>query len=231
MEKNIAKPRVSSQLMFGIVIVAAGVLLLLQSLNIVDISAVTVWIPSLFVLLGVWLLLSTRGRQWVGPLLLIVFSGAAQLAALDIVSWADIWRLWPLALVFVGVSILLNRATSHKKVPAEPGDTVNAVGVFSGSSTRSTSQAFNGGELTAVFGGIELDLREVQVTEPPAVLNTFVMFGGMEIQASPDMIIETRITPLFGGFEDSRKQRKQLPGESAELIIQGNVLFGGLELK
>lgn len=221
----------STQLVIGFVIIALGIVFLLQTLGLADFSSLTAWIPSLIVLLGVWVLISSRFTNWGGALILIVFGGIAQLAALDVVSWSNVWRLWPLALVIIGLSIVVNRARGHDSVLPEENNAVKLFALFSGSSTRSTAQEFAGGEITALFGGVELDIGDVQVADPPAVLHVFAMFGAAEIKASPDMLIHSQVTPIFGGFEDKRRQRKALPGESAEILIKGTVLFGGIEIK
>ncbi len=221
----------SAQLVVGFVIVALGVVFLLQTLGLADFSNLTVWIPSLIVLLGVWILIASRFTNWGGALILIVFGSIAQLAALDIISWSNVWRLWPLALVIVGLVIIIDRARGQDGSNTNGNEYLKLFAMFSGNSQRSTAQSFEGGDLTAVFGGVELDITDVQVAEPPAIIHVFAMFGGMEIKASPDTLIQTHITPIFGGFEDKRRQRKALPGESAEIIIRGTALFGGIEIK
>jgi hypothetical protein len=221
---------ISGQLVVGLGIIAVGVIFLLQTLGIVDFGTLTVWIPTLFVLLGIWILVSSRFANWSGALILIVFGTVGQLAALDILSWNDIWKLWPLALIIIGLSIVIDRMRGHDRSLTDENQAVKLFALFSGTSTRSTAQEFTGGEITAIFGGAELDVSDVQVAAAPAILHVFTMFGGVEIKASPDMIIKSQVTPIFGGFEDSRRQRKALPGESAELIVRGTALFGGIEI-
>jgi predicted membrane protein len=221
---------ISSQLLVGLGIIAVGVIFLAQTLGIADFGSLAVWIPSLFILLGIWILLSSRFTNWGGALILILFGTVAQLAALDVLSWNDIWKLWPLALIIIGLSIVLDRMRGRDGALADEDNTVKQFAMFSGTSTRSTAQEFEGGELTAIFGGVELDLTEVVVEERPAVLHVFAMFGGVEIKVSPDMLVSSRVTPIFGGFEDNRRQRKALPGESAELIVRGTALFGAIEI-
>ena len=50
----------STQFVIGLVIIAVGVLFLLDSVNVIDTGDVFQWIPSLFILLGLWLLLKNR---------------------------------------------------------------------------------------------------------------------------------------------------------------------------
>jgi predicted membrane protein len=221
---------ISGQLVVGLGILAVGIIFLLQTLGIADFDGLMVWIPSLFVLLGIWILISSRFANWSGALLLIIFGGVAQLAALDIISWSDIWKFWPLALVVIGLSIVLDRARGRDGAPTDASNSVKQFAMFSATSTRNTAQEFSGGEITALFGGVELDITEAQVANRPAVLHVFAMFGGAEITVSPDMLVSAHVTPIFGGFEDKRRQRKALPGESAELIVKGTALFGAIEI-
>src|SRR5699024_12771896 len=53
--------------------------------------------------------------------------------------------------------------------------------IFSGSDIRSNSQKFEGGEVTAVFGGTKIDLRDVRLAEGGAHLELNVVFGGITL--------------------------------------------------
>ncbi len=101
----------STQLLFGILVILIGALLLLDNLSVLDISGIWRWIPSLFILLGFWQLLVNGFRHWVGPLILIGGGAIFQLAALELLSWETVGGLiWPVALIIVGLLVILNRS-------------------------------------------------------------------------------------------------------------------------
>ena len=57
----------STQFVIGLVVIAVGVLFLLDSVNVIDTGDVFQWIPSLFILLGLWLLVKNRFRRVARP--------------------------------------------------------------------------------------------------------------------------------------------------------------------
>ncbi len=62
-----------------------GVLLLLDSLDVAGFGNVLQWIPSLFIVLGIWRLVSNGFRRVVGPLFLIAIAAGVQLLVLDVI--------------------------------------------------------------------------------------------------------------------------------------------------
>ena len=230
-----ATRRISTQLFLGVLIILVGVALLLQNLGAGDVSSLFKWIPSLFILLGLWQLLSNGFRFWTGPLILIVGGLAFQLAALELVEVESILSLWPLLLIIIGVSIMLGRSGTwsgmRKGAVMDSAARVNVFTMFGGDERVVTSQAFEGGEVTAVFGGATLRLDKANVTAKPAVLNVFSMFGGVGVEVSPDWLVERDVLAIFGGVSDKRRQRKMLEGEPSDLRITGFVAFGGLDIK
>ena len=53
--------------------------------------------------------------------------------------------------------------------------------------------------------------------------------GGVEIRVPPDWVVDTRLLPLLGGFEDATEQK---PADDApRLVIRGTVVMAGAEVK
>ena len=227
--------RFPNQFLLGILILLAGALLLLQNLGTMDVSGVFKWIPSLFILLGLWQLVNNGFRYWTGPVILILGGLAFQLAALDVLEIGSVFALWPLILIIIGISILSGRSgrwgQGGKKGAVDAAGRVNVLAMFGGDERAVTSQAFEGGEITTLFGGAELDLDRANVADRPAVLNVFAMFGGATIRASSDWVIEREVIVIFGGIADKRRQRKMLAGEQPDLRLTGFVAFGGITIE
>lgn len=223
----------SAQAVLGLALVAVGVVFLLQTLGLNVAQGLVRWIPLLFVLLGVWQLVVTDRRNWLGPALLIVAAGLVQLAALDVLTWGTLFKLWPLALVAMGLSILLGWQTGRAAMGSvtSDGEFARVLAIFAGSERQVTSQNFRGAEVTALFGGASLDLRTATVAQPPARVQVFAMFGGVGMKASADMLIRSEVVAIFGGAEDNRRQRKMLADERPEVLVTGLVMFGAFEIK
>ena len=63
-----------------------------------------------------------------------------------------------------------------------------------------------------------------------AVLETYAIFGGVEVSIPPDWEVINRNTTLFGGVSE---RRRRSPGESdtKTLILDGATIFGGVAVK
>ena len=81
--------------------------------------------------------------------------------------------------------------------------------MWSGLQRRVASPAFRRAELTAIMGGIELDLRQAGTENGEAVIDVFVMWGGIEITVPPDWAVSNQVTPILGGSEDKSTGTQQ----------------------
>jgi hypothetical protein len=106
---------------------------------------------------------------------------------------------------------------------------VNSFNVFSGSEIASHSKEFQGGSISAIFGGAEVDLRDALPT-PDARLDIFTAFGGVEVKVPDGWQVEVKGLPLFGGIENATA-KEAVAANAPRLSISATVLFGGLEIK
>jgi hypothetical protein len=94
--------------------------------------------------------------------------------------------------------------------------------------TRKFKGVFRGGQLTAIMGGLELDLRGAQVQDV-AVIDTLAFWGGIEIFVPEDWSVVNEGFAFMGGFDD--QTHSQPPGGRPHLVIRGLALMGGVEIK
>jgi hypothetical protein len=96
-----------------------------------------------------------------------------------------------------------------------------------------TSQQFQGGKVTAIFGGLNYNMLKAKLAPGENYLDVFCLFGGMKLVVPEGWTVKIRVMSLFGGFSD--KQRFRMPelkmDQDAQLIIKGTVIFGGGEIK
>lgn len=85
-----ANRRLSTQGILGAVIVLLGALLLLDTTGIYETGPLFRYTPSLFVLVGLYVLYVSRFRNLVGPIALLLVAGGVQLVTLDIIGWDDL---------------------------------------------------------------------------------------------------------------------------------------------
>lgn len=120
------------------------------------------------------------------------------------------------------------RRTGQETVSA---DQPNITAIFSGASRRISSRSFKGAKLTAIFGGIQLDLREAIIETSPAILDVTAVFGGVGIKVPRDWSVEFQTSAVLGGIGDERKQGEPASGAAPHLLITGTAVFGGVSVK
>jgi hypothetical protein len=109
------------------------------------------------------------------------------------------------------------------------GDTMlSEIAIWAGKQRRSVSPNFRHADLTAIMGGIELDLRGASTSTGEAVIDLFVMWGGIEIWVPPDWAVSNQVGLLMAGAED-----KSTGTQAARhrLIVRGFAIMGGVEIK
>jgi predicted membrane protein len=223
-----ASRRPTPQLVFGIIVIIVGVLITLDNLNILAAGELFRWWPLALMALGLVQLFESEsaGRRMAGALLL----GIGSLFLLDRMHVLHfVFReLWPLILVMIGIVILWG-AWTRERGPSDGGTTVNATAILGGVERTCTSQDFRGGEITAVMGGCEIDLRQALIKADEAVIHAFAFWGGIEIQVPETWTVTLTGFPFMGGMTDS--SRAPMEHSNQRLLIKGFVIMGGIEIR
>lgn len=222
-----AYSRVSSQSVLGALVVFVGLVLLANTTGLYDTSQLLVYVPLLFVVVGIYAIVASEFRNVGGPAIVVAVASGWQLVALDIVRTDQLVQFWPVLVVLFGLSVLLGRYRSQ--AAATDQSFVSAFAIFGGNEQRVTAETFTGGDLSTAFGGIELDLRDAAVPTPPTRINVTALFGGVEIIVPRDWNVQVDVLPVLGGASDDRPRREN-EHETVDLVVTGFVAFGGLEI-
>ncbi len=209
------------RVLVGILVVAAGAFLLLRNLDYLDFtipSFLFKW-QTILIIIGLILIAASSNRS-TGYILILI--GGIGLYP----------EFWPVVLVLIGLYILIGRVKPHKTSENDlSGEDFNDVSIFGGGKKQFHIKDFRGGNITAIFGGSEIDLRDCNLGQGEHVLDIFAIFGGTEIHAPGDWKIVVDIVPVFGGFSDNRRLDPNLvQSEDRVLKIKGLVIFGGGEI-
>ena len=212
-------------------IVTLGVLFLLDSAGVLDADrAIDRWWPMLVIAAGVLTLAQRppsvlRGSILTGGgILLLLFST-------DVLE-GNAWSyLWPSAIILAGL-VVVARWGGHT-APAAGGDedVVRATAIFGGPKLVGTARHLQGSWLTAIFGGIALDLRNAVPAPGGASVNVTGAFGGVNLLVPRGWRISVRSTPIFGGLEDKTDHTVALSDDAPVLHIDAVVVFGGVDIK
>lgn len=102
--------------------------------------------------------------------------------------------------------------------------------LFSGTELNIVSQSFEGGEVSAIFGGAEIDLSCAKLHENKAVMTVSAIFGGIEIIVPKNIKVHIEGFPIFGSISNNTKPDNDLDNEQ-HLYLNITAKFGGVEIK
>ncbi|MCL2097210.1 MAG: cell wall-active antibiotics response protein [Bacteroidales bacterium] len=242
----------SSNVLIGMLIITAGILLLLFKAEVLPSACKPVifsW-PMILICIGLVSLCSRDNRDF--GLLLMLIGGFFLLPKLNIEGFSFInENRWAIILIIIGVIIVYkalfekkqyfywklqsNKDYQHnyskfKSNSNEPGYLYREY-VFGGSKESVTTKNFKGGKISCVFGGIELDLSEAELAEGVSHLELHTVFGGIIICVPVDWNIEIQHHDVLGHVEDKRPKRSVEMNKDKILIIHTHVVLGGGEIK
>lgn len=226
----------SARLLIGIVLIIFGSLFILDNYGLIDFDVpyyIWSW-ETVFILIGLVLLVSSRHK-----LPGFIFAGIGLFNLFP--------EFWPIALIVIGLYLILRKNTKKNyeifigKYESDKEDKtgtkinpdkIEDVSIFGGSTKSFTTQNFQGGEITAIFGGSEINLIESSLAEGTQTLEITTIFGGSTLIIPNDWNVELDIVPIFGGFSDKRiKDPNLIRPADRKLIIKGTLIFGGGEIK
>ncbi|WP_343729198.1 DUF5668 domain-containing protein [Duganella sp.] len=227
----------ATQMVIGLFVIGLGMLFLLDNLGWLDIDLRIHILPTILIGAGILKVLQTRTQS--GIVVGGVMIAAGSLIMLKELGFIDIsWRtLWPLLLIGAGVAVVVKSTVNRSALEQQLGSldkpdadaVVNYTAIMGGFKHRITTQDFRGGEITAIMGGCDLDLRQASVTGD-AVLNVFALCGGITIKVPVDWTVVFDGTPIMGGF-DEKTVPPTGPGSGKRLIVRGYVIMGGMEVR
>jgi predicted membrane protein len=225
-------PRITAQVVLGLIVIVLGILFTLGNLGIIDADQYLSYWPAGLVAVGLLKLWQSRDGQGIfGGLFLVVVGGWMLLERIAVIR-VNIRDVWPLFFVFLGGYLVFKGLTGAGRRPriADSSAHISALAIMAGVARRSSSTAFKGGDLTAVMGGCEIDLRRAAIAGDEAVIDVFAFWGGIELKVPETWQVIGRVTPLMGGYEDKTSQVPQ-SGAGKRLVIRGIVVMGGVNVK
>ncbi|PRR81108.1 LiaF transmembrane domain-containing protein [Clostridium vincentii] len=141
--------------------------------------------------------------------------------------------IFPIILVLIGISIIFKgkdhnyKSTVHQTKTSRDGF-INAVGIFGGGKIRPTNEKVTGVTATAIFGGVDLDLRNAIIDEDIVITSTAI-FGGIDIFFPPNVNVKVSSLPIFGGIDN---RTIHTSAENAPTIyMKATCVFGGMDIK
>jgi len=210
----------------GLLVILAGALILLSNINIIPIrDFVRDWWPLVIIITGLYSFWGNP-RQYVWPTILVVVGLGLLLNTLGVAHVSVGALIFPLILFGIGINILTN-ARMRKHATATKSDE-EIVAILGSSSSKNTSDHFKGSVVTAIMGGVELDLSKV-VIDQEAVLRVSVVMGGIDLRVPDDVVVVNRTQSILGGIDV--KSQPSLAKSAPTLIIEGQIIMGAVDVK
>lgn len=211
-------------IIFGALLVAAGVILALKEFGVmqIDSSVFEGWWSLFIIVPAIDGLI--RNKDKIGSLLVLAIGVYLLLAARGIIEYGMFWQLLlPVIVVLCGAKIIIKSVRGEKKDRAEPAeDHAAVIDKKDGEKSKIT-------RVGAVFGGSKCNLTDADFSKTNEI-ELLCVFGGAEIIVPEDVEIVVNSFCLFGGVSDKRSIKSDTE-KRARLIINGFCLFGGADIK
>ena len=219
-------------ILWGIVFIIVGLVWALNAIGVTDINIFFKGWWTLFIIIPSLIGLFTE-REKTGNLICLLIGISLLLASYGLMSFGLVFKLMvPAILIGIGLSIIF-KDFIHKKV-YEKIKTINKEGaeeyyaIFGGQNIHSDNEEFKGANLSAIFGGIELHLKNSIISEDK-IITASAIFGGIEIYTPSNVNVKVKSTPIFGGVSNKVANVK---GDNIPTIyVEAFCLFGGVDIK
>jgi predicted membrane protein len=230
--------RTDKRVLLGGILILLGSIFLLNTMDILHFRFAHVvfsW-PFIMLVIGLFVLINTE-KKFLGGIL----SGIGALFLLPRIFPEidyDGGIIIPLFLIILGAYIIFKK----RKVDTESGfeyetskinkDKIDDVSIFGGGHKIISSNNFQGGNVTAIFGGSEINLINCQLAEGENILDVLCVFGGTTIILPKEWNVVVNVTSILGGFSNKSIRNPSIViDQSRTLHIKGLAMFGGGEVK
>jgi predicted membrane protein len=229
---------IDKRVLLGGILIILGGIFLLNTMNIMHFRIAHVifsW-PFILFVIGLFVLVNTE-KKFLGGIL----SGLGALFLIPRIFPEVDYNggiIVPIFFIILGVYIILKK----RKVDSGPEfssdtskinrDKIDDVSIFGGGTKIISSSNFQGGNITAIFGGSEINLINCQLAEGDNVLDVLCVFGGTTIILPKEWDVVINVTSILGGFSNKAIRNPSVViDQSRTLHIKGLAMFGGGEVK
>lgn len=219
-------------ILWGLIFIVVGIIFGLNALDITNIDIFFDGWWTLIIIIPSFIDLFKEDKK-ISDIIGILIGVALLLCCQNILDFSIVLKLMlPVTLVIVGISFIF-KDTINKKVKDEMKKINNNnddeyCATFGGQNIDFSNEEFKGCNITAVFGGIELNLKDSIIKED-VIINTSSIFGGIDIIVPENVKVKVTSTPIFGGVSNKRKNSKN--DKAKTIYINATCIFGGVEIK
>ncbi|HOV69274.1 MAG TPA: LiaF-related protein [Clostridia bacterium] len=220
---NVSKKR----LVFGLIVLLVAVFLALKETELLKGIDISDYIfPGIIIIFGLYSVIVNTFKPW--SVAILAFGIVILLDNINVIP--ESFPEYVLYLAIVGLTIIWSAfwAGSKKKLAKTTDNNApDYFCVFGGVEAVNESKEFVSAKVTAIFGGVELDMRNAVMKGDEAFIDVFVVFGGADITVPLDWQVTVKGVPIFGGAENKVRKHEG----SKMLRVNYVALFGGLTVK
>lgn len=213
-----------SRTSLGLVLIVVGLVLTLDSAGILHTESLGQWWPLLLIGVGIVKVRQPRedGQRAAGVAFLLL-GGLFQFTSILAVRSA-----WPLLMVAVGAFLLWQgvEGPPTEAVVVSDSPYLSDMALIGYLKRSHHSANFRGGSVTAVMGGVELDLRKATLTGGTAHVDVVAFWGGIEIKVPSEWTVDARVVPVMGAFEN--KVDALATSGGPRLVVRGHAIMGAV---
>lgn len=220
-----------TNILWGIVLIVLGIIFGLNALEIIDINIFFRGWWTLFIIIPSLIAIIKDSRKLGNYIWLLIGLGLL-LIAQGILDISKVRKLiFPVTLVIIGLTIILKDTLGKslndkiKELNKENKDEYYAT--FSSQKLNFIGDEFKGASLNSIFGGIDLFLREANITQDQ-IINATAVFGGIDIIVPTNVNVKVKSNSIFGGVDNKIIMNKE---NAPTIYVKAFCLFGGVEIK
>ncbi len=219
-------------LLWGLVFIVLGLIFALNALGIANINIFFNGWWTLFIIIPC-LIGFIKGPERMGDLIGLIIGIALLLCAQNILSFDIIMKLSiPFILIMIGLYLIfkdvINSKITDKIKELNKTKLKEYAATFGESKINMQNEEFEGADLTAVFGAVDMDLRGA-IIKKEQVINATAIFGGIEIKAPENVNIKVKSTSIFGGVGNKVNNSKD--ENIPTIYVNAFCMFGGVDIK
>jgi len=201
-----------------------GLLLTLDSAGVLRTAGLGRWWPLLLIGVGfVKVRQPRRDGQRAAGVAFLMLGGLFQLTS--ILAFSSSWTL-----IMIGCGLFLLwqgvEGSPALEVTISEAPYLSDMALIGYLKRSHLSDNFRGGSVTAVMGGIELDLRKATITAGTAYVDVVAFWGGIEIKVPAGWAVDGRVVAVMGAFEN-KVDSPVTPG-APRLVLRGHAIMGAV---
>lgn len=225
-------------IIWGTVLVVLGVIIALNTLEFTSIDIFFDGWWTLLIIIPCFIGLFEKGNKS-GDIVGIIIGICLLLACRNIIEFGLVFKLLiPAVLIILGISIIfkgamnnaINKKINELRSKAKDGNNSpnSYCAIFSGQDVNFSNESLTGASFTAVFGGIECDLRGA-IIEHDLLIDASAVFGGIDIYIPTNVKVKVKSNSIFGGV--SNKTLFTGDDTAPTIYVNATGVFGGVDLK